>query len=107
MRWRWSARSARRASCSCTSRSRPGATACAAPSARRRSTSARARAKVGPVSAAWLVSLLRNPEAQLQRATRAREIDRERVKQIVAGMRPMSPAQRTLANEQLLEWMPW
>jgi len=63
--------------------------------------------KVGPVSAAWLVSLLRNPEAQLQRATRAREIDRERIKQIVAGMRPMSPAQRTLANEQLLEWMPW
>ena len=57
--------------------------------------------KVGPVSAAWLVSLLRNPEAQLQRATRAREIDRERVKQIVAGMRPMSAAQRTLANEQM------
>ena len=64
-------------------------------------------AKVGPVSAAWLVSLLRNPELQLQRATRAREIDRERVKQIVAGMRPMSAAQRMLANEQLLEWMPW
>ena len=64
-------------------------------------------AKVGPVSAAWLVSLLRNPDAHLQRAVRAREIDRDRVKQIVAGMRPMSPAQRTLANEQLLEWMPW
>jgi hypothetical protein len=63
-------------------------------------------AKVGPVSAAWLVSLLRNPEAQLQRATRAREIDRERLKQIVASMRPMSPAQRTLANEQLQEWLP-
>ena len=46
--------------------------------------------KVGPVSAAWLVSLLRNPDAQLQRATRTREIDRERIKQIVAGMRPMS-----------------
>jgi len=64
-------------------------------------------AKVGPVSAAWLVSLLRNPELQLQRATRGREIDRERIKQIVAGMRPMSPSQRTLANEQLVEWMPW
>ena len=64
-------------------------------------------AKIGPVSAAWLVSLLRNPEANLQRAVRAREIDRDRVKQIVSGMRPMSPAQRTLANEQLLEWMPW
>ncbi|HET9205272.1 MAG TPA: biosynthetic peptidoglycan transglycosylase [Burkholderiaceae bacterium] len=64
-------------------------------------------AKLGPVSAAWLVSLLRNPDTQLQRATRAREIDRERIKQIVAGMRPMSPAQRTLATEQLGEWMPW
>ena len=64
-------------------------------------------AKLGPVSAAWLVSLLRNPEAQLQRTVRAREIDRARIKQIVAGMRPMSPSQRTLANEQLLEWMPW
>jgi hypothetical protein len=64
-------------------------------------------AKIGPVSAAWLVSLLRNPEANLQRAVRAHNIDRDRVKQIVAGMRPMSPAQRTLANEQLLEWMPW
>jgi len=63
--------------------------------------------KVGPVSAAWLVSLLRNPDANLQRAVRAREIDRDRVKQIVAGMRPMSAAQRMLANEQLLEWMPW
>jgi hypothetical protein len=64
-------------------------------------------AKVGPVSAAWLVSLLRNPEAQLQRAVREREIDRGRIRQIVAGMRPMTPSQRTLANEQLLEWMPW
>jgi hypothetical protein len=64
-------------------------------------------AKLGPVSAAWLVSLLRNPELHLQRATRDRAIDRDRIQQIVAGMRPMSPAQRTLANEQLVEWMPW
>jgi hypothetical protein len=63
-------------------------------------------AKVGPVSAAWLVSLLRNPDAQLLRARRAGEIDRERIKQIVAGMRPMSPAQRTLANDQMQHWQP-
>jgi hypothetical protein len=63
-------------------------------------------AKVGPVSAAWLVSLLRNPDAQLTRYATAREIDRERVRQIVAGMRPMSSAQRVLANEQLQEWLP-
>jgi hypothetical protein len=63
-------------------------------------------AKVGPVSAAWLVSLLRNPDAQLIQLSRAREIDRPRVKQILAGMRPMNSAQRVLANEQLQEWLP-
>jgi hypothetical protein len=62
--------------------------------------------KVGPVSAAWLVSLLRNPEAQLRHYSQSREIDRERVRQIVAGMRPMSSAQRALANEQMQEWLP-
>lgn len=66
----------------------------------------RSASKVGPVSAAWLVSLLRNPEAQLTRYARSREIDRERVRQIVAGMRPMSSTQRTLANDQLQEWLP-
>ena len=66
----------------------------------------RSASKVGPVSAAWLVSLLRNPEAQLTRYARSREIDRERVRQIVAGMRPMNSTQRTLANEQLQEWLP-
>ena len=57
--------------------------------------------KVGPVSAAWLVSLLRNPDAQLRHYSQSKEIDRERVRQIVAGMRPMSSAQRALANEQM------
>jgi hypothetical protein len=63
-------------------------------------------AKVGPVSAAWLVSLLRNPDAQLRHYGQARDIDRERVKQILAGMRPMNAAQRALANEQVQEWLP-
>jgi len=63
-------------------------------------------AKVGPVSAAWLVSLLRNPDAQLRHYSQSREIDRERVHQIVAGMRPMNAAQRALANQQLQEWLP-
>jgi len=62
--------------------------------------------KVGPVSAAWLVSLLRNPDAQLRHFSQAKEIDRERVRQILAGMRPMSAAQRALANEQMQEWLP-
>lgn len=62
--------------------------------------------KVGPVSAAWLVSLLRNPDAQLRHYSQSREIDRERVRQVLAGMRPMSSAQRALANEQIQEWLP-
>jgi hypothetical protein len=62
--------------------------------------------KVGPVSAAWLVSLLRNPDAQLRHYSQSRDIDRERVRQIVAGMRPMSAVQRALANEQIPEWLP-
>jgi len=62
--------------------------------------------KVGPVSAAWLVSLLRNPEAQLRLYARSRDIDRERVRQILASIRPMSATQRTLANEQVQDWLP-
>jgi len=62
--------------------------------------------KVGPVSAAWLVSLLRNPDAQLQHYGQLKDIDRDRVRQILAGMRPMSAAQRALANEQVAEWLP-
>ncbi|HSB99906.1 MAG TPA: biosynthetic peptidoglycan transglycosylase [Burkholderiaceae bacterium] len=62
--------------------------------------------KVGPVSAAWLVSLLRNPDAQLRHYAQSREIDRDRVRQILAGMRPMSAAQRALANEQVAQWLP-
>lgn len=66
----------------------------------------KAASKVGPVSAAWLVSLLRNPDAQLQHYSQSKEIDRDRVRQILAGMRPMSAAQRTLANEQVQQWLP-
>jgi hypothetical protein len=66
----------------------------------------RSASKVGPVSAAWLVSLLRNPDAQLQHYSQSREIDRERVRQILAGMRPMSAAQRALADEQVQDWLP-
>jgi len=62
--------------------------------------------KVGPVSAAWLVSLLRNPDALLRQLAMQRDIDRERVRQIVSGMRPMTSAQRMLANEQIADWLP-
>lgn len=62
--------------------------------------------KVGPVSAAWLASLLRNPDAQLRHVGETNEIDRDRVRQILGGMRPMTAAQRALANEQVQDWMP-
>lgn len=63
-------------------------------------------AKLGPVASAWLVSLLRNPDAQLAALAQERQIDRERLRQIVNGLRPMTAAQRELALTQLEDWMP-
>jgi len=62
--------------------------------------------RLGPVSSAWLVSLLRNPDAGLHTLVEERRIDRDRVRQILAGMRPMSSAQRTLAETQIDDWLP-
>lgn len=62
--------------------------------------------RLGPVASAWLVSLLRNPDAQLAALAEERRIDRERMRQILLGMRPMSSAQRELALSQLDEWSP-
>jgi Transglycosylase len=63
-------------------------------------------AKLGPVSSAWLVSLLRNPDAQLHAWADERRIDRDRVRDILAGMRPMTAAQRALAQTQIDDWLP-
>lgn len=63
-------------------------------------------ADLGPVASAWLVSLLRNPDAQLGAPADGRRIDRERVRQIVRGMRPMRAAQRNLALSQIDQWRP-
>ncbi len=63
-------------------------------------------AKLGPVSSAWLVSLLRNPDAQLHSWADERRIDRDRVREILAGMRPMTAAQRALASTQVEDWLP-
>lgn len=62
--------------------------------------------KLGPVSAAWLVSLLRNPDAQLAAWAQERHIDRDRLRQIVNGLRPITAAQRELALTQLEDWTP-
>lgn len=62
--------------------------------------------KLGPVSAAWLVSLLRNPDAQLRELGQHGQIDRERLRQILNGMRGMTSTQRALSVSQLEEWTP-
>ncbi len=63
-------------------------------------------ARLGPVSSAWLVSLLRNPDAQLHLWADERRIHRDRVREILAGMRPMTAAQRALALTQIEDWLP-
>jgi hypothetical protein len=63
-------------------------------------------AKLGPVSSAWLVSLLRNPDARLHSWADERRIDRDRVREILTGMRPMTAAQRALALTQVEDWLP-
>lgn len=62
--------------------------------------------KLGPVASAWLVSLLRNPDVQLAALAQERQIDRDRLRQIINGLRPMTLAQRELALTQLEDWMP-
>ena len=63
-------------------------------------------ARLGPVSSAWLVSLLRNPDAQLHSGADERRIHRDRLREILTGMRPMSAAQRALALTQVEDWQP-
>ena len=57
---------------------------------------------VTPAEAAWLASLLVNPDRQLQR-TQAAGVDTVRITRIVRDMRPMSPRQRqrALADQNL------
>ena len=59
---------------------------------------------MGPVAAAWLASLLPQPDALL-RADRQRDaIDSERVGRVLEGMRPMSAAQREKALAVMHFW---
>jgi hypothetical protein len=61
---------------------------------------------MGPVAAAWLASLLPQPDALL-RAEQAREaIDAERVARVLQAMRPMSAVQREKALAVVHFWSP-
>ena len=59
-----------------------------------------------PIEAAWLASLLRNPEAELARAAANGRIDKARVADIIEAMRPLARTRREELQEQLADWAP-
>ena len=61
---------------------------------------------VGPVAAAWLASLLPQPDALLRAEQQRGEIDFDRVARVLEAMRPMSPARREKALGVLPFWSP-
>ena len=61
---------------------------------------------VGPVAAAWLSSLLPQPDALLRAEQQRGEIDSERVARVIEGLRPMSTERRDKALAQMLFWAP-
>ncbi len=63
-------------------------------------------AALAPVEAAWLASLLRNPDAALAQMVRSGEVDVRRVGAVINGMRRM-PLERRIAAQQALDtWRP-
>lgn len=63
-------------------------------------------AALTPIEAAWLASLLRNPEAELARAAANGSVDKARVADIIEAMRPLAPSRREALQEQLVDWAP-
>ena len=63
-------------------------------------------AALTPVEAAWLASLLRNPDAALAQMVRSGEVDVRRIGAIIDGMRPMPLARRLAAQQALDTWRP-
>ena len=61
---------------------------------------------LSPGAAAWLASLLRNPDATLAQMVRSGEVDVKRVGTIVDGMRPIPLARRLAAQQALDIWRP-
>ncbi|MES2960299.1 MAG: biosynthetic peptidoglycan transglycosylase [Pseudomonadota bacterium] len=66
----------------------------------------RSAATVGPVAAAWLASLLPQPDALLRAEQERGAVNTERVARVLQGMRTMSPARREQAQTLLLFWSP-
>ena len=61
---------------------------------------------IGPVAAAWLASLLPQPDALLRAEQQRGEIDTERVARVIEGLRPMKAERREKALAALLFWQP-
>lgn len=59
-----------------------------------------------PIEAAWLASLLRNPEAELARVAATGSVDKIRVADIIEAMRPLARVRREALQEQLADWAP-
>lgn len=62
----------------------------------------RPAAALDPAEAVWLASLLRNPQAELERA--ARGGDRERLMTIAGALRPMSRVRREDLQFEIAQW---
>jgi len=63
-------------------------------------------AALTPVEAAWLATLLRNPDAALQRVATTGAADTARVAAVLDGMRPVPLARRLAWAQQLAVWAP-
>jgi len=61
---------------------------------------------LGPVEAAWLASLLRNPDVLAQRVVDSGAIDEVRVTRIVGDLRPIGLAHREAAIAAVPGWLP-
>ncbi len=57
-----------------------------------------------PIEAAWLASLLRNPEAALAHVAANGSVDKPRVADIIEAMRPLPRTRREALQEQLADW---
>jgi len=62
--------------------------------------------RIGPVAAAWLASLLPQPDALLRAEQLRGEVDAERVARVLEGLRPMPAARREKALATLPFWSP-
>lgn len=78
---------------------------CGAHAAARRWAGKKASA-LTPVEAAWLASLLRNPDAALQAWQDRGEIDTRRVATVLSGLRPTQPSWRRAQIASLKQWTP-